>query len=328
MLSAGDGALSGQNEETNYFMGSKHDSSNCSILNLSVGHGATGSGGCSGDLEELSGSELAAANVETVPGSVPTDLFLAEVFRSDSDPSGPNRSPVVSGALFAEPLSFTNIPRVDPSLVSMGSFLSVPVEDFGVLEPLFSDCPSVAHNYTSRLRAGWGWASKASDFKFGYAFSADLYARGNVLLHWEAGGLDSKFSVEPYPGSLSQLLVGCAVGGTPASVDVTVYSREFHTYSHLLRFVSARSRRLGCSLRAGVLAHFSLAVAGPGGIDYDYLYNLSNHKKFTGGRPETHVFSRGGIFTYSKLPVFSVPGKQIRRKAKPKKETWGIGDII
>ena len=185
------------------------------------------------------------------------------------------------------------------------------------LEPLFSDCPSVNHKYTTKLAVSWGWASKASDYKCGYEISADLCTRGNVILFWDAGGLDLNFSVGPYPGSLSHLLSVCAVGGTPAPVDVTKYSREFHTYSHLLRFMSARSKRLN-SLRVSALARLPYAVAGPRGIDYDYLYDLSGHRKFSGGRPQTHVFSLGRTFTYSKLPVFPVPSKQIIRKGRTK----------
>ena len=193
------------------------------------------------------------------------------------------------------------------------------VGDFEFLEPLFSDYPSVDHKYTTKLDTGWGWASKASDYRFGYKLSAELCERGNVLIFWGAGGLNSNLSVGPYPGSLTYLFSDCAVGGARPSCDVTLFSREFDTYSHFLRYVSARSRRLG-SLRASVSAHFSRAVADPLGIDYDYLYNSSGHGKFTEGRPETQVFLRGGTFTYNKLPVFPVLGGRGGGKTKPKKK--------
>ncbi len=111
--------------------------------------------------------------------------------------------------------------------------------------------------------------------------------------------------MKPYPGSLSHLLSSRVVSdfGVVAG-DVTLLTREFDTYSHLLRFVSARSTRLRC-LRDAALLRLSHAVAGPPGIDYDYLYNLSKHGKFIDGRPETQVFSGGRTFTYGGLPPFT-----------------------
>ena len=92
-----------------------------------------------------------------------------------------------------------------------------PTANRVALEPLFSDYPSVAHKYTSKLGVGWDWASKSSDYEFGYRLSADLGTKGNVLIFWEAGGLDSRFSVRPYPGSLSHILSSRAVAASSSS---------------------------------------------------------------------------------------------------------------
>ena len=137
------------------------------------------------------------------------------------------------------------------SVVSLGvpfpfSEVKFNVEDsFEFLEPLFSDFPSVAHNYTFKLNM--------ADYMLGYKISSDLYEKGNALLFWEGEGLDSSFSVKPYPGSLSHLLSSRVVSdfGVVAG-DVTLLTREFDTYSHLLRFVSARSTRLRCLRDAAV----------------------------------------------------------------------------
>ena len=66
-----------------------------------------------------------------------------------------------------------------------------------LLEPLFSDYPSVDHKYTTWLDAAWGWAARASDYRFGYNLSAELCERGNVLIFWGAEGMDSNFSGRP-----------------------------------------------------------------------------------------------------------------------------------
>ena len=105
------------------------------------------------------------------------------------------------------------------------------------------------------------------------------------------------------------------------TVDVTVLPQEISSYSHFLRFVSARNARLA-SLRNKVLFSFSCAIEyppPPPRVWYDYLYDLSKWKKFTEGRPETHVFFQGRTYTYDQLPTFP-HSKQKSSNPKPNRK--------
>ncbi len=196
--------------------------------------------------------------------------------------------------------------------------------DFDSLKPLFFDCPSVNHNYTSRLK---------SERLIGYELSADLCRRGNVLILWDTSiKYTSRFTVEPYGGSLSYLSFNNNVCNSTV-VGVTVLPETISTYSHLLRFVSARAARLA-SLRARSRDFpCYTTVVDPPGILYDYLYDFSRWEKFVAGRPKTQIFFQGRTYTYNKLPPF--PQNKSKKYIKHKRGkkvgeavTSSIGGVV
>ncbi len=139
------------------------------------------------------------------------------------------------------------------------------------LEPLFSEFPSVDHNYTNKLEL---------EHQIGYRLSADLCKKGDVLIFWETSKFNSNYAVKPYEGSLNYLM--SVVNNNTSTVDdVAALPENIASYSHLLRLVSARSARLE-SLRVSALSHalcsrnfcFSTYPTTPTHIWYDYIYMI------------------------------------------------------
>ncbi len=111
---------------------------------------------------------------------------------------------------------------------------------------------------------------------------------------------------------------------TDSTTDVTVLPQDTTSYLHLLHLISARTTRLA-TLRTAALSSSICSFDPPSpssGICFDDIYDFSRWKKFTEGRPKTHVFFQGKMFTYDKLPPFlhSIQNRSGKTRANGKKK--------
>ncbi len=188
---------------------------------------------------------------------------------------------VVLEPLYAEPL-FTEI-----------SYGSPASEDYMIIEPLFSNFPSVAHIHNPNINKG--------------TFSLmDIESRG------------TRYFSNDFGNSNMNMLISSSI-----TDDVTVLPEYITSYSQFLRFVSARTARLA-SIRHNARLRTSSSDEHSSNLCsvwYDDIYNFSKWKKFTEGRPKTLVFFRGRTFTYEKLPPFPNGKQGPKTKVKKRKKT-------
>ena len=222
-------------------------------------------------------------------------------------------------------VSLSNTPIISGNVSDVLSDLGLtepsfghPIEDYMMIEPLLADFPSVDHNFTSKIKLISSMFKDPKEHGF-YQFChkcdiGDILTVSDTLNYFRPRS-SNRHTTKNGTGSVA---MKCVVSRT---VDVTVLPQEISSYSHFLRFISARNARLA-SLRNKVLISFSCAIEyppPPPRVWYDYLYDLSKWKKFTEGRPETHIFFRGRTYTYDQLPSFPV-SKQKSSIPKPNRK--------
>ncbi len=132
----------------------------------------------------------------------------------------------------------------------------------------------------------------------------------------------------PHTVSPNNVSIACGNNDIDFNIDnLNVYnSVDVCSYHHFLCSMNARFKRLA-SIRNKALLSSACSIEYPpppsSSICLEDVYDFSEWKKFTAGRPQTLVFFRGKTFTYSELPPFSKNKPKLQPKPRQKKKKAG-----
>ena len=210
--------------------------------------------------------------------------------------------------LFAEPV-FTEIPYGSPAS-----------EDYMIIEPLFPEFPSVNYISDSGITSGNVMVSTCQTSDINVDNSINFIDNANDDNFIDNANDDNFIDIANDDNFIDNANDDNAVLIDSSDTDVTVLPQNISSYTHFLRFVSARSARM-TSIRNKTLLSTSCAIEYPPPITsicYEEVYDFSRWTKFTAGRPKTQVFKQGKTFTYDKLPPFPQNKGKIQ-KHKPRR---------
>ena len=170
--------------------------------------------------------------------------------------------------------------------------------DVELLEPLFSDIPSVSHKYTTRRK----------DFcliDIGGEFDVDNIV--DIMVPSCNMCVDNVtcfniFGICEYCATVSTLSEGTTAN---SETDYSNFYNHLNLFIQSAKFISVRS-------------YAETDRWGQHGMWYEELYYFSEWKKFTKSRPKTTIFSKSGTFTYDELPSFLLEKGKIRKHKKNK----------
>ena len=167
--------------------------------------------------------------------------------------------------------------------------------DTVILEPLFSDMPSVAHKYTNKILhvLTFFLLSTITTMLFLMIIISDLidlvdensvYAKNNFICNSD--------------------LDNCVAGDACLTDDNTTADSKIdyinlHNFLNFLNFFVLSTKFITRR------SHVELDRWGRPGVWYEDLYDFSEWKQFTKRRKKTVVATKNVIFTYSEIPAFS-----------------------
>ena len=174
-----------------------------------------------------------------------------------------------------------------------------------LLEPLFSDMPSVSHKFTR----------KVLDILIFFLITMITMMLFLMIIIGDLISDDSVYIKNNICDSCVSYCIGNRLVASACSSDSDTIADPQMDYTNLYNFLNLfiQSTKF-VTLRS----HVELDRWGRPGVWFEDLYDFSKWKHFTTGRIKTQVQTKNGIFTYSELPSFPqdktrIRGPKIRR---------------